>query len=250
MSLITLNTNFILFDLDGTLVDSTFAVEKTWEHEVNLHNKNHPDSPLDLRKFLFQCHGSRTIETFTQSFPEKLPVTQEDVDAWERAIVDNYGDLGKPITGSVEFLTQLKNNQFWAIITSGSNDLAYGWYNKLFSNIIPPPKIFITANDVSQGKPDPEGYYTAFKKLISSNGLVVGMSRPKAIVFEDAPTGVKSGVNGGFLVVGIASSFTKHDLLKAGATYVVQDFSHVKLIESEPEEDSEYPSITIQLEIL
>ncbi|EGW30825.1 2-deoxyglucose-6-phosphate phosphatase [Spathaspora passalidarum NRRL Y-27907] len=251
-NIITLNTNFILFDLDGTLVNSTAAVEKSWEHEVEVHNKQHPDAKLDLQTLLFECHGSRTVETFTKSFPEKLPVSQKDIDIWESEIVRKYGDLGKPIPGSVAFLESLNEKgakDSWAIITSGTQELAYGWYNRLFSSI-PRPKIFITAHDVSNGKPDPEGYYTAFKKLISLNNIVVGVSRPKAIVFEDAPTGVKSGVNGGFLVIGIASTFSKEVLLKAGATYVIEDFSKVSLIESDDADEDEYSRLTVSLEIL
>ena len=43
---------------------------------------------------------------------------------------------------------------------------------------------------------------------------------------------VLAGVNGGFTVVGIASTFPKEVLLQAGATYVVEDFTKVKIDQS------------------
>lgn len=68
--IVTINTSVLLFDLDGTLVDSTAAVEKTWENQVNQHNQEFPDKFIDLPTLLNVSHGSRTVETFAAYFPE------------------------------------------------------------------------------------------------------------------------------------------------------------------------------------
>ncbi|KGU25730.1 HAD hydrolase, family IA [Candida albicans P57055] len=226
--IVTINTSVLLFDLDGTLVDSTAAVEKTWENQVNQHNQEFPDKFIDLPTLLNVSHGSRTVETFAAYFPE-LKTDRDSVYAWEMGIVQNYGHLGKAINGSVQTLITLneKNNP-WAIVTSANPKLAGFWLDKLFHGV-KKPDVFITASDVSKGKPDPEGYCTAFerlKKVYNLNGSA------KGVVFEDAPAGIKAGVNGGFTVVGIASTFPKEVLLQAGATYVVEDFTKVKIDQS------------------
>ncbi|WP_407819700.1 HAD-IA family hydrolase, partial [Staphylococcus aureus] len=58
---------------------------------------------------------------------------------------------------------------------------------------IAPPPVMICAEDVVNGKPDPEGYRKAAEKL--------GVSPQDCIVFEDAPAGVQAGENTGASVV-------------------------------------------------
>ncbi|EMG50283.1 DOG1 2-deoxyglucose-6-phosphate phosphatase 1 [Candida maltosa Xu316] len=222
---ITIKADILLFDLDGTLVNSTLAVEKTWEDQINIHNKAFPDKFIDLTTFLHGSHGVRTSETFARSFPE-LKNDKETIDAWELQIVKKYGYLGKQIEGAISTMDNItKQNIPWAIVTSGTTDLAHSWFTTIFKSV-QKPKVFITAHDVSQGKPNPEGYCSAFESLKKIYKL--GDSA-KGVVFEDAPNGVRAGVNGGFTVVGIASSFSKEVLVGVGATYVVEDFTKVKI---------------------
>ncbi|KAG7666127.1 DOG2 [[Candida] subhashii] len=240
----TISTDVILFDLDGTLVNSTLAVENSWTNQVNLHNQSHPSSPISLPELLHVTHGTRTIDTFKKFFPE-LKTDPDSIEAWEREIVTNFGHLGHPIPGSSEFLQALNQaglSDRWGIVTSGTTELAYAWYDKLFGTAgVERPGVFVTANDVGRGKPDPEGYLTAFGKIRDGLGRE---DKCEAIVFEDAPTGVKSGVNGGFLVVGIGSTFSKEVLVNAGAKYVVEDFTKVKL------ERSKNGRIILKLDIM
>lgn len=117
--------------------------------------------------------------------------------------------------------------------------MAHSWFKTLFGEI-KWPQVFITAHDVSHGKPDPEGYNTAFEKLKNIYNLGDGA---KGVVFEDAPTGIKAGVSGGFTVIGIASTFDKEKLLSAGASYVVEDFTKIKI-------DKVGNDIELKLEVL
>lgn len=226
---VTINTDFLLFDLDGTLVNSNEAVEATWHDVIKAHNENQKElPPLDPVTFLKSSHGSRTSEIFKRYFPYFASST-EDVNDFEQGIVTNYGHFAKPVNGSTELLEQINRNHHeqWAIVTSGTFKLAHGWVEKVFPSVNK-PTVFITANDVNDGKPNPEGYLKAFHTLVKSNN---GTPEEKqAIVFEDAPTGIKAGVNGKFVVVGIATTFSKQVLLDAGATYVIEDLSQVRLI--------------------
>lgn len=227
LNMVHLSTNYLLYDLDGTLVNSTPSVEQTWKDTIVEHNRLHPDNVLDPVEFLHSAHGTRTIETFQNKFPYR-PASPEDIGAFEIGIVKKYGHLAKPVPGVPGLFLSLNTSlqKHWAIVTSGTTGLAHSWFDAIFKPENKPP-VFITANDVTHGKPDPEGYLTAFGKLCKSNGTNPETST--AIVFEDAPTGIKAGVNGKFLVVGIATTFGKEALLAAGAKYVIEDMTKVKV---------------------
>lgn len=225
--MVTISTDYLLYDLDGTLVNSTPSVEQTWADVIVEHNRLHPENTLDPVKFLEAAHGARTIETFKSKFPYK-PTDPEYIGAFELGIVKNYGHLAEPVGGVPELLLSLNATlqNRWAIVTSGTRNLAHSWFGTLFTPENK-PTVFITANDVTQGKPNPEGYLAAFERLCEENGTSPAIST--AIVFEDAPTGIKAGVNGNFVVVGIATTFGKDALLAAGAKYVIQDMTKAKV---------------------
>lgn len=225
--MVKLTTNYLLFDLDGTLVNSTPAVEQTWHDVVEKHNKTYPANIIDPVEFLASAHGARTVESFLKHFPYRRN-TPEEINDFEFGIVANYGHLAKAVDG-VPVLLKILNDDFqnsWAIVTSGTKKLAHGWFEMLFKCYLKPP-VFITANDVSNGKPDPEGYLAAFEQLNEKNATE--LQSTTAIVFEDAPTGIKAGVQGGFTVVGLATTFGKDVLTAAGASYVISDMSKLKL---------------------
>jgi len=65
--------------------------------------------------------------------------------------------------------------------------------------------VIVTAEDVSKGKPDPEIYLLASKKL--------DLNPSECLVIEDSVNGVKSGLSAGMNVIAIATPFTKNSLL-------------------------------------
>lgn len=227
MTKTTLKTNYLLFDLDGTLVNSTPSVEQNWYEVVDRHNKEHPELQIDPKEFLKSSHGSRTEETFKKFFPYR-DASVEAISVFENGIVDGFGHLAIEVVGALNLLSNINNSHHnaWAIVTSGTKGLAYAWFEQLFSKTIEWPTVFITANDVSQGKPHPEGYKLAAELLHKASGSEGEYS---AIVFEDAPTGIRAGVSAGFTVVGISTTFSPDVLLDAGASYVIEDLSKVEL---------------------
>lgn len=236
---VSLSVSYLLFDLDGTLVNSNQAVEATWKDTIDFHNLHHPElPPLELQAFLHVSHGSRTVELLKTHFPY-LPHEKEDISKFEEGILSKYGHFAKPVNGATE-LIGLLNQSFqdcWAIVTSGTRRLAHGWVEKVFVGATP-PQVFITADDVAVGKPNPEGYLAGYDNLVKLNG-----KEGPTVVFEDAPTGIAAGVAAGFVVIGIATTFSKQKLISAGATHVIQDMAGVHL-SSGPD------SITLTLDAL
>jgi sugar-phosphatase len=92
----------------------------------------------------------------------------------------------------------------WAIVTSGSVPVAT---LRLRTAGIAPPGVFITAGDVRQGKPDPEGYLAAAGRL--------SLRPSDCVVVEDSPTGIAAGKAAGMRVVGVATTYPRDALAAA-----------------------------------
>ncbi|KAH3673467.1 hypothetical protein WICPIJ_009756 [Wickerhamomyces pijperi] len=221
---VTLQTDIIEFDLDGTLVETTLAVEHIWTDMCKEHNVD----PSDL----FQhTHGVRTSDTLARYFPAIDNTDNKAALAFDTSIVTKYGQYVKIIPGAPELLKALKAGR-WCIVTSGNEELATGWFKpgQIFHDI-PKPEVFICAHMVSQGKPHPEGFETGAKLMAKNLGLDANTITRQ--VYEDSIAGVKAGVASGATVIGIASCFKPEDLYKAGASYVIQDMNSVKVLDGE-----------------
>lgn len=221
-----ITTDIILFDLDGTLVDSTASVEKSW-------NDYHEQYGIDISDLFHKSHGARTVDTFGKYFPELVidGSTAKAVAKFEETISVVNGHLATPIKGAIELLAALNQcpDEKWAICTSGTSMLAHGWFKTVLP--VKEPKIFVTADDVTFGKPNPEPYVKG-RELVTKNWA--NKDHIKTVVFEDAPAGIKAGKAAGAVVVGILSSFDDPKILSdAGADYIIKDLTAVKVISND-----------------
>lgn len=89
--------------------------------------------------------------------------------------------------------------------------------------VLPSPPASVAAEDVAAGKPDPACYDLGRERI----GLG---QRDRVLVVEDAPAGVKAGKAAGCQVLGLATTHDVESLSDAGADWVVEDLSSVKLI--------------------
>jgi glycerol 3-phosphatase-1 len=144
-----------------------------------------------------------------------------DVSHVEGLIPKEFGQDAVEIRGSRALLDDLEEQAVpWSIVTSGTRPLVSGWLDVMK---LAHPKNLVTAEDVSNGKPDPACYQKGAKKL----GLQE--KEPSIMVFEDAPAGVRSGKAAGFVVVGLHTTHTLEQLVEAGADYIVQDMRSITL---------------------
>jgi sugar-phosphatase len=107
--------------------------------------------------------------------------------------------------GAVELVHSIPDGR-WGVVTSGSRLLAS---TRMVYCGLPLPKVLITADDVTQGKPHPEPY------LKGAEGL--GLDPRECLVIEDAPAGIRSALAAGTKVVGIASTYGVDALGQANA---------------------------------
>ncbi|KAG0669878.1 hypothetical protein C6P43_003312, partial [Kluyveromyces marxianus] len=207
MPLITVN--YLLFDLDGTLVSSTDAADQTWKEYCEKHGVSYEE----LSKTV---HGTRTAETLAKYFPNVDNTDNKAVKELECSIANNYKELVSLVPGASDLLISLDRptgslpgevfkHRKWAIVTSGTPWVADAWFDHILKSV-GKPEVLITANDVTSGKPAPDGYLLAA---------------------QHAPVGVRAGKASGSIVVALTTTYDKESLFEAGADYVVEDLTQV-----------------------
>ena len=132
----------------------------------------------------------------------------------EGRIPREFGQDAVEIPGARHVLDSLESSKVpWAIVTSGTSALVGGWVEVMK---LARPKNMVVAEDVSNGKPDPECYLMGRDRL----GLD---AKSSILVIEDAPAGVRAGKAAGFSVLGLATTHKIQQLKDAGADWIVRD---------------------------
>lgn len=206
----------IIFDLDGTLVDSMHVWDKV---DTDFLAKRGHAVPDDLFCNLPSGDGLLPIAHY---FKERFSLT-EDVDAilaeWESMLIGFYSQV-KLIEGAYETLGKLLNsNKILGMGTSNSEVLAEAVLanNKIkdyFSSIV-------TGCKVERGKPFPDIYLTVAKEL--------GVKPHECLVIEDTTHGVEAAKNAGMSVIAIYNDFSKKDeeALKQKSDRFVKDYNEL-----------------------
>lgn len=207
MTVLTLRAEALLLDMDGTLVHSTTEVETVWRLWCQGHR-------LDPAPVLAMCHGVRSREVIRALAP------QLDL-AREVALLDEleiqHAGVAEPIAGARTLLAALPPAR-WALVTSASQRVAR---HRLASAGLPLPRWLIGAEDVVRGKPDPEPYLLAARRL--------GLAPADCLVFEDAPAGIRSALQAGCQVVQIGGD----KRFDGGVRARLEDWRQIRLTEDE-----------------
>lgn len=203
--MLTLNCQAVLFDLDGTLIDSAVRIQRLWQEW----GARHGIAPQFLMEVM---HGRRAGETISIVAPQ-LSV-QDEVDALE--IIETSDMDGVRLYPSAADLLKKLSPKQWAIVTSGTLRVASARMKHVG---LPTPDIFITGDDVKTGKPAPDGYLLAAKRL--------NLRPADCIVVEDAPAGVQAGKAAGMKVIAVASTLSRDALDQADV--VIQHLEEIKL---------------------
>jgi sugar-phosphatase len=174
-----------LFDMDGTLLNSIVAAERAWTHWAERHG-------LDVKTFLPTIHGVRCIDTIRNlNLPgvdaelEAAAISQAEIDDVEGVI---------EVADAARLLASLPPER-WAIVTSAPRALAEARLKAAGLNI---PVNIVTSEDVTHGKPAPDCFLLAAKRL--------GVDPKDCLVFEDAPAGIAAAEAAGASVVVITAT--------------------------------------------
>ena len=176
----------LLFDMDGTLISSIAAVDRSWSQWADEYG-------FDGATFAI-AHGTpaRTLVERLVA-PEAVDAALDRINAIELA--DTSGV--ELLDGAAALLTALPAERK-AIVTSCTRALAHV---RIAAAGITAPDVVVTADDVSHGKPDPEPFALAAERL--------GFAPERCLVVEDAPAGLASGRAAGCATLAVDGT---HDL--------------------------------------
>ena len=175
----------LLFDMDGTILSSIKAAERVWAVWAQRHG-------LDVASFLPTIHGVRSVETVRRL---KLPGVdpEAEADAITQAEIEDVAGI-EQIAGAARLLNSLPKDR-WAIVTSAPLALAL---RRIEAAGLPVSQFIVTAEDVSKGKPAPDCFLLAAKRL--------GQKPRDCLVFEDALPGIAAAEAAGATVVVVTAT--------------------------------------------
>lgn len=193
----------VLFDLDGTLVDSTASVVRSWRRFAE-----HFDVSMEA---LHANHGQPARTLVGHLLPADRHV--EALAHVTDLEVTDAVDLA-PIRGADAFYASVPAERR-AIVTSGSVPIATA---RLAAAGYDRPDVFVTVDDVENGKPHPEPFLTAAARL--------GVDPTRCVVVEDAPAGIAAARAAGCAVIALTGTTAEEAL---SADLVVDGLDAVRL---------------------
>ena len=197
----------LLFDMDGVLIDSTAAVARVWRRWASEHG-------FDPETVASKAQGRPSITTIRELLPHADHLA-ENREVERREMEDLAGVTACP--GALEILSRLPAD-LWALVTSSTKPLAEV---RLRAAGLPLPKLFVTGNDVVNGKPHPEPFL--------KGAALVGFPPDRCIVVEDTPAGIRAGKIAGARVLAFRTTMPDSELQAAGPDWVADDCADLRV---------------------
>ncbi|HEX8345281.1 MAG TPA: HAD-IA family hydrolase [Actinoplanes sp.] len=187
-----LTVDAVLFDLDGTLVDSTASVHRNWQRIAALLGRDGED----LVGALQGIPGSQVLRIIEPEMPE------ERVHELNQILIEGEIDDTADVIatkGAVELIEAIPE-QRWGVVTSAPLRLATA---RLAAAGLPMPRTMVTADDVATGKPDPAPFLLGAR--------LIGHAAARCLAIEDAPAGILAATRAGCHTVGVLTTYPHLD---------------------------------------
>ena len=174
----------VLFDLDGTLVDSMWMWK---EIDIEYLGRFGYTCPPDLQKIIEGMSFSETAEYFKSRF--QIPDSIDEIKAaWIQMSIEKYRNEVPLKPGALRLLQYLERTGKKAgIATSNGRDMVDAVLESL--QICPYFQVIATACEVAAGKPAPDIYLEVARRLQTDPS--------RCMVFEDVPAGILAGKRAG-----------------------------------------------------
>lgn len=205
----------ILFDIDGTLIDT----EKYTISSKIIEGKKYG---FDVKEeVVINSLGMSKIvsnEYYTSIYGKNFPCKELRVKRTDYIIDALKNKEVKYKKGAKELINYLlENNYKIGLVTSSNSFLIdqYKEYLDLFKNF----EVIITGDDIKNGKPHPDGFLLAIKKL---NSLPIN-----TLIIEDSKNGILAAKKAKVKSVFIEDYYKLNDEIKKNATYILNDLNEV-----------------------
>lgn len=206
----------VLFDLDGTLVDSMWM----WSViDVEYLGGLGISVPGNLPREIEGMSFSETAVYFKEAF--HIPGSLEEIKAvWVNMARDKYAHEVDFKPGAFAFLKELRKRGLkTGICTSNDRKLAQTVVDAL--GMGPYIDCIMTACEVRAGKPSPDIYLAVAASLGAEPG--------HCLVFEDVPNGIQAGLNAGMTVCAMEDAYSRdqQELVRSLAHYYIRSYEQV-----------------------
>ena len=208
----------VIFDIDGTLVDSMGVWTEVDELFFEKYNLTEPEY---FHEGMEGMSYAETAQYFLDIFPQLTHTTQQLQEEWHQMVYEIYTKELVLKNGAYEFILELYQSGIkLGIATSNSRDLAEGFLEnnrvKAFFDAI------WTSDEAKIGKPAPDVYLRVAESL--------GVTPERCLVFEDVPKGIMAGKNAGMKVCAVDDDFSKkqEELKRSLADYYIHDYDDIK----------------------
>ncbi|MFA5848989.1 MAG: hypothetical protein A2X18_03855 [Bacteroidetes bacterium GWF2_40_14] len=205
----------IIFDMDGVVIDSNPYHKIGWTRFFN--KKGVEVNDEIFKNLIFGTTGDEALKILLQK-----DLTQEEIDNYSYEIDEEYRNIIRqlscvsPVTGLVDFLKSIKlSGHKIALATSAPSENVDLILKKL--GIYEFFDLIVDKTQILRGKPNPEIYNTTVSKLSVDKG--------NCVVFEDSISGIMSASGAGITVIGVETSHSSDELIQAGASLTICDFS-------------------------
>lgn len=186
-----IKTQCVLFDLDGTLVQSDLATVRVYARWARRRGLD-PDA-------VTRCVlGRTTLDNVKSWAPAGSDIHAEAAELARCLREDTEGVTAMP--GAAQLLQSIPKGR-WAVVTNGDRALAL---SLLRAAGLPAPRLLIASGDVARGKPSPEGFLLAAKRL--------AIDPARGLIFEDSRVGVEAARASGARVIAIAGKLSPEEL--------------------------------------
>lgn len=185
----TVTARALLFDMDGTLVDSRASIEAVWFEFADRHG-------IERARVAEVLPGRIASDIIAAVLGTTADVASEL--AWIKRCENLNSTPVHAISGASEFLSSVPADR-WAVVTAAPRAMMI---RRLHAAGLPIPAVAVCAEDVNAGKPDPEGFLAAAAQL----GVPIG----SCIVFEDSSAGMSAASRAGAVCIAIGDETGEH----------------------------------------
>lgn len=208
----------VIFDMDGTLIDSMWiwpSIDEVYLKKYNL------VEPENFHEDIEGMSYTEVSQYFIEAFPTLSCTQQEIMDEWTEMARERYMNEAPLKKGAREFILEMRRQgKKIGIATSNGRILVEDTLKALEAAEL--FDVVRTACEVAKGKPAPDVYLLAAKDMEVDPG--------RCLVFEDVPMGILAGKNAGMKVCAVDDEFSRYqeEKKRSLADYYIYSYDDIK----------------------